>query len=325
MGLLEKISGTVIGACIGDALGKALEDVPELEATNYYGSKISGFVEPHPLSPAFGLSANETSDESGMMIALLETLATNGMLDVEDYINRLSEISSCADPTLLRSISILAKGKDPYKEGVISYSIFGSICAVGTGIWHYGQPTLAAQGARFLASLTHPGEQSLEAAGIVGVIISTLIGLKGQIKSQEEKIDFLRALRGFSNKKRGGFGGYLDLIEGLIRKEADTKEAIELVGNSTFAFEALGMSIFLFLRFLERPSIALYEAANACGEVGGDTDAIGLLTGAFIGAHWGIEAFEKELIESLSGWRYYISLADRIYRQMGFDGGENAI
>lgn len=323
MGLFERISGAILGACIGDALGKALEDVPQDQALKHYGSKVLRFVEPHPLSPAFGLLPNETSDESAMMIALLETFATNGILDVEDYISRLSQIeTSSIDPTLLRSLSILLKGKDPYQEGVISCSIFGSICGIGIGIWHYGQPLLAAQGARFLASLTHPGEQSLEAAGIMGALVSMLIGNGGKIG---EKITFLRALRGFSNKKRGGFGEYLDIIEALISKRVSTKDAIELLGNSTFAFEALGMSLFLFLRFLEEPKVAVYEAVNACGEFGGDTDAIGLLTGALIGAYWGIGALEKELIESLNGWRYYISLAERIHKKIVFDGGENAV
>ena len=107
---------------------------------------------------------------------------------------------------------------------------------------------------------------------------------------------------------------YLDKVAKLLDSGADEEEAIREIGNSTFVFEALPLSIFLFLRYIEEPLEAFWRGVNACGMVGGDIDAIGYLLGSFVGAYGGLWVFPLELLENLENSQYYISLAEKLYQ-----------
>jgi ADP-ribosylglycohydrolase len=73
------------------------------------------------------------------------------------------------------------------------------------------------------------------------------------------------------------------------------------------------LSLFIFLKNIENPKRAFFEAVNSYGKFGGDTDAIGYLVGAYLGAYFGMSAFDTELVEKLEKVDYYISLSERLW------------
>jgi ADP-ribosylglycohydrolase len=89
--------------------------------------------------------------------------------------------------------------------------------------------------------------------------------------------------------------------------------AIQTLGNGSYVFEALPLSIYIFLSNTHMPLEALWQAINSYGEFGGDTDSIGFITGALAGSYAGISIFPKHLVEDLEKSEYYIELADRLY------------
>ena len=70
--------------------------------------------------------------------------------------------------------------------------------------------------------------------------------------------------------------------------------------------------MFVFLRYLDDPRRAFFSGINSYGKSGGDTDAIGYLVGSYLGAYFGLQAFDEELLEKLENLDYYISLSNRL-------------
>jgi ADP-ribosylglycohydrolase len=109
-----------------------------------------------------------------------------------------------------------------------------------------------------------------------------------------------------------------------LEKKSSLEEAIFQLGNSSYALEAFPLSLFIFLKNIENPQRAFFEAVNSYGKFGGDTDAIGYLVGAYLGAYFGMSAFDTELVEKLEKVDYYISLSERLWEitMENFPGGQ---
>ncbi|NPB08469.1 MAG: ADP-ribosylglycohydrolase family protein, partial [Aquificae bacterium] len=159
--LKSKFIGTVLGAAVGDALGKGLEDITEEEVYEFYGGRVENFETPHPSSPAYGQLPEETSDETTVFRLLLESLVERKSLDVKDFLNRLidwynkEESHRYPDPMLLTAVDLLSRGINPSSHGLTSFSVEGILRSVAVGLFHYYNPELAAEGSKVVSLLTH--------------------------------------------------------------------------------------------------------------------------------------------------------------------------
>jgi ADP-ribosylglycohydrolase len=124
-------------------------------------------------------------------------------------------------------------------------------------------------------------------------------------------VRFLNTLKGhLSNHKHRKI---LETVQELILESADLEMAIRNLGNGSYVFEALPLSLFIFLSNTSFPLEALWWAVNSYGSFGGDTDAIGFIVGSLIGAYWGIEVFPKQLVKDLENSDRYEELAKKLY------------
>ncbi|MFN3598129.1 MAG: ADP-ribosylglycohydrolase family protein [Aquificaceae bacterium] len=315
--ILDKFKGVLVGGALGDALGKSLEDVPLEEVVGFYGGVVRGFVEPHPLSPSVGLEPEQTTDETTISVLLAESIIEKKSIDPYHFFLKLKEWASkeeshrYADPTLITAIDLLSSGIDLESAGLVSFSVEGVLRCTITGLFHYYNPLIALEAGRLVSLITHKSKEIYDASAVVSGLVSLLLLESYNLEDFQERIALIERLKSFM--KYEGNKKYLDRVKELLQEEADYEEAIYHLGNSSFVFEALPISLFLFLRYIEDPLLAFWYGVNACGMVGGDTDSIGYLLGSFVGAYGGIWVFPLELLENLENYQYYISLAEKLY------------
>jgi len=315
--LRDKFVGAVLGAAVGDALGKSVEDVTEEEVLEFYGDRIRDFVTPHPASPAYGQLPEETSDETTIFRILLESLTERKGLDIRDFLNRLlewyerEETHRYPDPMLLTSLDLLSRGINPSSHGLVSSSVEGVLRSVGMGLLHYYNPQLAAEGGKVVSLLTHRGHTISDASALLSAAIAHLIRGDFQLEDFYEKLRFLDTLKGYLSKPE--HKKTIERVAQLLEEGADLDTAITTLGNSTYAFEAIPLALYIFLSNIEQPEEAIYKAVNSYGEFGGDTDAIGFLVGSLVGAYHGQEAIPYHLRQNVENAEKLRELAEKLY------------
>lgn len=89
---MDRISGAIMGALIGDALGLGCHwyyDLAELRRD--YGSWIDGYTTPKPDRYHGGMKAGQLSQTGLIFVMLLKSVAENGEYREEDFTRRLDE------------------------------------------------------------------------------------------------------------------------------------------------------------------------------------------------------------------------------------------
>ncbi len=314
MDLQKKFTGAIIGSALGDAIGKCVEDITKYDVYEYYGGPIRGFVEPHPLSPSHGQAPEETSDETTVFRILMESIINKKEIDIEDFIQRLikwyedESFHRYPDPALLTAVDLFVNGSSPAAEGLTSSSVEGILRSVAVGLYHYDNPYLSAEGSRVVSLLTHRSEYISAGAGVLGSAISFLVS-DIDISDLDRKINFIKKLKSVSESDR--LNKVLNKVSNLLLDMADLDTALLEIGNGTFVLEALPLSLFIFLSKANEPEEAFWDGINSYGDFGGDTDSIGFLVGALVGAKYGIDVFPPELVDNLENSGYYINIANK--------------
>ncbi|NPA54318.1 MAG: hypothetical protein GXO21_06590 [Aquificae bacterium] len=309
----NKFRGTLIGAAVGDAMGMCVEEIPIDEVVLHYGGEIKEICEPHPASPASSLKAGENSSEFQIVKIVAESIAEKGKLDIKDILRRYiewserEELHNYVDPYFLVAIEALKEGREIERGG---YSIEGALPAIPVGMYHYKNPALAVEGSKAVVMLTHRNEIVLDAASVIAVSISECI--QSRFYLSEEYPYFIELLKTFVQKEETK--EFLDKVKTLLDRDASYEEAIDELGNGSFALEALSLSLFIFLKTPEDSESAIIHAVNSYGNYGGDTDSIGLLTGAFAGAYNGEESIPALWKTRLKDYKEIIKLADKLYK-----------
>jgi ADP-ribosylglycohydrolase len=313
----DKFIAVIVGSALGDAIGKCVEDLTEEEVRSFYGGPVEGFVEPHPKSPAFGFEPWEVSDETTISILLLESILERKSIDPYRFFEKLlrwrkdEKSHRYPDPTLLTAIDLLSSGVSLESAGFYSSSVEGALRGVVVGLFHFYDPYLSAEGGRLVGLITHRSKEVYDVSGMLSALISHLVGGGWNLEEHSERLELLSQLQEFAKcdaNKRA-----IKKVQGLLEEGSGLEEAIFQLGNSSHALEAFPLSLFIFLRNIENPQRAFFEAVNSYGKFGGDTDAVGYLVGAYLGAYFGMSPFDTELVEKLEKVDYYISLSERLW------------
>jgi ADP-ribosylglycohydrolase len=313
----DKFIAVIVGSALGDAIGKCVEDLTEEEVRSFYGGPVEGFVEPHPKSPAFGFEPWEVSDETTISILLLESILERKSIDPYRFFEKLlrwrkdEKSHRYPDPTLLTAIDLLSSGVSLESAGFYSSSVEGALRGVVVGLFHFYDPYLSTEGGRLVGLITHRSKEVYDVSGMLSALISHLVGGGWNLEEHSERLELLSQLQEFAKcdaNKRA-----IKKVQGLLEEGSGLEEAIFQLGNSSHALEAFPLSLFIFLRNIENPQRAFFEAVNSYGKFGGDTDAVGYLVGAYLGAYFGMSPFDTELVEKLEKVDYYISLSERLW------------
>ncbi len=312
----DKFRGIVLASVIGDAIGKSFEDLDVYQIEEFYRNiPIDEFVEPHPSSPAYFQEPNEPSDETAVAMLLIESIVQSKKLDIYHYFDLLQswafdeKLHKYPDPFILKAIYNISNG---ISDGFNYSSIEGILRVIGTSMLHFNNIDLAKEASKLTVALTHRAEVALDSAVIFTDILVRSINNDEILDTYENRIKLLKAIK--EELKNKASKDMLDMLIDSIEESYSKDKAIINIGNGNYVLESLGLSLYYFFsEGIEHPYEAFIDAINSYWEFGGDTDAIGFITGALIGAYHGYEFLPKDLVKNLKDHKYYIELSDKLY------------
>lgn len=296
-----KARGVLLGAALGDALGAPYEGLP-LPA----GPDFNAVLEARgPL---------RYTDDTAMTIALAECLVEAGDLD-EDQLAASFARRWEAEPWrgygrgtfhLLRAIS---EGGD-WRAGASGQ--FGGEGSWGNGAAMRVSPVVLAAGddltrmldlARRSARVTHAHPLGVDGAALQAGAVA--LALQTPVDIPLNRRVFLARLRGFVAES-----AMADQITALESLDDDCRPAdvAARIGSGIDACSSVPAAIAAALT----AGSSFVEGFRFAISIGGDTDTIGSMTGAIVGAHLGAEAIPQALVRRLEDRERLVALADAL-------------
>ncbi len=313
--MLNKIKGSILGLSIGDALGSLAEGLDRAAVKKAYGGPITSFVDFSPLSVCPFLKRGQYCHKTQIFLLSLKTFVENKGFNEEAYIDKLIEwVKNEKEHRYPSGAHINAAlsylhGASPDDARVNSSEFDGVAPALAAGIYFWFDSERASEEARKIVSITHSADVILDISQILAFALSRVLnGIP--ISNDNDRIEFVELL--LNRSKNSLVRSYLNLLQSTLMEGIEnTDEAILKLGNGDFAPEVFSLSLFLFLK---NPSFksALIKAVNAYGDFGGCTSGIGLLTGAFSGAMFGIENIPENLVTELENSNFMLRLSEEI-------------
>jgi len=308
-GLKNKYTGCMLGAAIGDALGKQNEGVrrEEILERGYikdYGMSPNG-------SPGKKLKAGQYTDDTEQMLVLAQSLLECNGFDAKDFAKRIArwgvEVqndparSPFLGPSSSSAIEKLNSGIS-WKESGSDIPSCGSAMRVAPIGLFYDSLEKVESNAVLSSIPTHKSKGAI--AGAVAVAVAVRCALDGCDLSEIISQTCERA----SNHD-------IDLAKKIEQAFESRDELPDMVfarlGTSYYVYDTVPCAFYCFSRHFNEPEKAIIEATNA----GGDTDSIGCITGALCGALHGTSSFPKKWITGLENKELIEQIADKIYEK----------
>lgn len=286
----SRLAGAALGTMCGDALGMPVEgwSAGQIERTHDRLDKML---------PG-RLPAGSYTDDSQMMIAILQTLAQQCGLDPAYLAGRflaLYEPKRGYGGRIHGLMRRLAAREAWDRVATDSWGNGGAMRVGVLGVFYADDEDACLNAALAQCRITHTHPQGLAgaAAQALAVRLAANLGAAGrqpdpvefieQISSKIKDIDqhAVRRLRAMPPLTRGD--------------EAAARAALTSAYTcDVSAAEAVPAALGAFLAAKD-PEQALVLAVS----LGGDTDTIGAMTGALAGAHWGLEALPASWLDAL--------------------------
>lgn len=301
----DKYTGCMLGAAVGDALGKQNEGFSRKEipvrVTNYNIARAG--------SPGEELRAGQYTDDTEQMIALAQSLIECGGFDVQDFAGRIARwgADALADPVRRSlvgpsssvAIAQLNSGVSWEESGSGIPSCGSAMRVAPIGLFYKNLDDVESNAA--LSSLpTHNSKAAI--AGAVAVAVGVRCALEDMDCS-----DILKETGARASKYDKGLAKKIELS--FVKRDAVPDEVFAELGTSYLVYETVPSAFYCFSRHFEDPEKAIIEAVNA----GGDTDSIACITGALCGARHGVEAFPERWINGLENKEIVEHLAAMIF------------
>jgi ADP-ribosylglycohydrolase len=303
MRVKEQYSGSLIGQCLGDALGFVVEgESPEVCREYVEGTLKAGCAGERNRGPfPFG----QYSDDSQLARELLQSYAARGRFDPRDYARRIAMIfhegrivgrGRATEQAAWR----LAAGVPWEEAGTPSPSAGnGSAMRAGPiGLLFFDDPGEMVRAAHDQGRITHRDPRcSAGAIAIAGAVA---------LAAQDEKIEagpFLSQLADWTEPFEGSVATGLRQLAGWthlppdevaghvsgIGQNPDYPEGWQ--GVSPFVTTSVLWSLYSFLRSPED----YWETVCTAIAVGGEVDTTAAMAGAISGAHLGLDQIPRQL------------------------------
>jgi ADP-ribosyl-[dinitrogen reductase] hydrolase len=308
-GLLQRITGCLLGAAIGDALGMPNEDLTQEERDRYYGGEVRDFTDPNENSPCANLRAGQHTDDTQLVIATAESLVESRRFDPRSLKNKLIEWLDMKDDGRYRGeatkqgIMNLKRGVPWRKAGVNKAGCGSSTRSIPFGLFYYTDIAQAVKSARLASCMTHNNDIAYDGCACVASTIANLTA--GQLP----EINSLKTL-----VQTVEFKSKLDEVGRCLRNSYTASRAKETIGISNIAHETVCIALFLFLSDATDFAASVLAGANAVlkGKKG-DTDSIACLVGAMSGAYNGVGSIPKEWLDRVESGRKLTKVARRLF------------
>lgn len=294
--MLERIKGCMLGAAVGDALG-----MPNESTTHGLNRMRYGYRKAYKGHPNDELRAGQYTDDTLEMI-LSATLLADGRYTDERYALALKELYS-REALRFPDCSVTAACDHMIAEHKTSCGVKSTTagCLPPTLPFALVFPDIheAIERAVRVCSVTHTHPAAHAAASTFVTLIYCAV------HGAPDPVD--RALKQAMAEDET-LGTKID--NALVQEKTgmDIETAVLKIGNDVSLYQTLPIAFFLIQRYTV-PEELLMVAAN----VGGNTDTIGFLCGAYLGAQKGIGALPQDLLEGLEDRQRIELLAQRLF------------
>ena len=261
------------------------------------------------------------TDDTQMMIGIAESLIDNRDFDGEDMSWRFIrnfEITRGYGPGTIRTLIRIRKGTkwdkagtDIYPEG--SYGNGSSMRIAPIGLVYGEDTAILAELARKTSIITHSHILGINGAQLQAFAIAQALHLDPTEDVDSNRRVFLNALTEFSDSLADPYPERISIIREFMDESPGEKEIIAKLGNNVVSVNSVPTAIYCSLRHLNDFRAGVLMAVN----LGGDTDTIGAMTGAILGAYNGINSIPGEWLEKLEnghkGRDYIIALGESLF------------
>ncbi|HEX5616712.1 MAG TPA: ADP-ribosylglycohydrolase family protein, partial [Acidimicrobiia bacterium] len=281
-GLTERVTGAMVGMALGHAVGFPVEWEPPARR------RIDGI----PTGRA------QAGAEVELACWSLETILDHDLGAAPALAERLRRAPRLYRPgnAVPATIRSLRRGVPWFEAGVGSFGSGAATRAVGVGIAMRDRPEWRPLAAALDASVTHASVDAVAVSAVVADAVACFLALPVDADDPIAVIDSLVAIT------PAGIGA---IALQLARHRLVTDGPAPYSGAQ--AIDALAAALFYALRNLRKAQRALADVVSA----GGDTDTVGALVGAFVGAANGVDIFPPTWRTELRSTARLTALAER--------------
>ena len=296
--------GALAGLALGDALGMPTQAMSPQQIQTVYGH-VTGLVDGDKSQPyAPGMAAGSVTDDTEQALLIASLLLkghgsglnldasefSHALLAWEDSMNERGSLDLLG-PSTKAALERVRAGENPLRVGGEGTTNGAAMRVTPIGIAaSTSDRQLFADAVWSSCQVTHATRQGFQSAALVAAAVSLGIdaGAADVTDLLWKAVAFVRSL-----PERGAWSPEPDVVAAthralkLAAQPASSLEWLaEQIGTSVASAQAIPMAFALLAR--DPSPRALLEAAN----LGGDTDTIGAIAGAILGASLGVEVFD---------------------------------
>ena len=314
--------GALAGLALGDALGMPTQEMSPEQIRAVYG-RITGLVDGDASQPyAPGMPAGSVTDDTEQALLVASLLvrgrgASSGRvaLDAGEFAHALlawedSMIErgslDLLGPSTKAALERVRAGEDPLSVGGAGTTNGAAMRVTPIGIaMSTADPEAFADAVWSSCQVTHATRQGFQSAALVAAAVS--MGIDWDSPSPSDMTTLLWKALSYVNSlpERGEWTPDPDVVAATHRAmllvanpaSSSLECLVEQVGTSVASAQAIPMAFALLAR--DPSPRALLDAAN----IGGDTDTIGAIAGAILGAALGVQVLPADslsMIEEVS-------------------------
>ena len=296
--MLDQFKGCLLGAAIGDALGMARESTPPDFQRLHEGYRRAWRGHPNA-----GLKPGQFTDDTQMMLLVAGLLADGAYSEsayaaalARMYMNEELRFPDGAVEAACRHL-LLSGGE----RGGVSSNTAGCVSIAIPFALAYSDPVDVTERVVQACSVTHTHPAAHAGAVTVGMLIHYAI------RGHHEALSLAGKHAGFEDIT---LGNKIRAAVRLADEGISLGSALSVIGNDVTVYQTVPLAFFLIHRIKDIPALL-----NTAAHVGGNTDTIAFICGAYAGATYGKSALPRDLLEGLEGRDEIESMAARLYER----------
>ena len=302
----EKCIGSLLGTAVGDILGAGVEGYSREEILNTY-REVRHFLHS-------GREFGCYTDDTEMTVALAQSILACGGVDAEHCAGAYAGFYTPwrgYGAGAHAALNALAQGVDYKETGYLmfksgSFGNGGAMRIAPVGLVYCNKNDAELKKAVYDAVMcTHLHPEGIDGALVQAKAVALLTNIENPAGFKPDAfLDTLYNISASSAMKMK-----IMYLRDMLNKDISDEQAINYLGNGIRAVEAVSCALLALVRYYPEPEEAVVKSVN----FGGDTDTIGAMTGAQIGALHGKDWIPKRWLDDMEnedyGKDYIIKLA----------------
>lgn len=281
---MDRLTGTLLGTAVGDALGLPGEGMTGPDIRRRWGK-----LDRYRLLGPVGFVSDDT-EQSALVAQALARRPSDPVLCADDFRRALVgwfwRLPWGVGLATVRASVRATLGLRP--SGVLSAGNGAAMRSAVVGVYFREDAGRRRSFAEALARVTHLDERAVQAA----VFVADTAAAAADGLAPDAALG-----AGAAGVREPELAAALAKAKGLAGARAGVEAAAEALGTTGYSVHTAAFAYFLFSRFGSDPRACLVETASA----GGDTDSIGAVVGGWLGALHGASGLPQDLVAGLAG------------------------